>query len=317
VSATRFTRSGVLLIDKPSGMTSHDVVARVRKSAGTRKVGHAGTLDPMATGLLLIGVNSSTRLLTFLVGLDKEYFATIRLGQSTDSDDADGAVIATAPASAVVRVDDRTIARALAAFVGTLEQVPSSVSAIKVNGRRAYDLARAGEPVTLPARTVTINDIAVLDVRRDGPSGFIDVDVRIECSSGTYVRAIARDLGVELETGGHLTALRRSKVGPFDVGHAAALDDIDVARSLLAPVDVATTLFARRDLEASEAIDLVHGKLIPAGPVERTRGPIAAVSPTGVLVGLVELRGDVLKPLVNFPTDETAPDEIPPDEVSG
>jgi len=294
------TTSGILLVDKPAGITSHDVVSRTRKLAGTRKIGHAGTLDPMATGLLVLGLNSSTRLLTFLVGLGKEYFATIRLGQATDSDDADGAVTSTASTDGIT---DDAILAALATFVGNISQVPSTVSAIKVDGRRAYDLARAGEVVELKARNVTISAIDTRGIRRT--DGFIDIDVRVECSSGTYIRAIARDLGAALEVGGHLTALRRSKVGPFDVTDAATLDEsLVVVDRMMGPADVATGLFPTRALEAQEVIDLIHGKRIPAGEFEGHDGAIAAISPSGVLVGLLEARGAMLRPIVNFPSDE-------------
>jgi tRNA pseudouridine55 synthase len=303
VKPNSFTRSGILLVDKPQGITSHDVVSRTRKLAGTRKVGHAGTLDPMATGLLVLGLNSSTRLLTFLVGLDKSYLATIRLGQATDTDDADGTATATTDAT---HLADAAIRSALDAFVGEISQVPSSVSAIKVDGRRAYDLVREGETVELKARAVTITAIDVFDIRRSG--GFVDLDVRVDCSSGTYIRAIARDLGSALAVGGHLTALRRSSIGPFAVTDAVDLDQIDsVAERLLSPTDVATLLFPTRELEPQEAIDLGHGKRVPAGPVAGEPGPIAAVAAGGVLVGIVEVAGERLKPIVNFPSDEVVP----------
>jgi tRNA pseudouridine55 synthase len=299
VKPNSFTRSGILLVDKPQGITSHDVVSRTRKLAGTRKVGHAGTLDPMATGLLVLGLNSSTRLLTFLVGLDKSYLATIRLGQSTDTDDAEGTATATTDAGGLA---DDAIRSALEAFVGEIRQVPSSVSAIKVDGRRAYDLVREGATVELKARTVTVSAIEVFDIRR--VEAFIDLDVRVDCSSGTYIRAIARDLGDALGVGGHLTALRRSSIGPFRVTDAAELDET-VAEHLLAPADVAAILFPTRELDAQEAIDLGHGKRVPAGSVAGVAGPIAAIAPGGVLVGIVEVAGSRLRPVVNFPSDET------------
>jgi tRNA pseudouridine55 synthase len=293
------TRSGILLVDKTQGITSHDAVSRTRKLAGTRKVGHAGTLDPMATGLLVLGLNSSTRLLTFLVGLDKEYVATVRLGQATNTDDADGTVTKETSAA---HVSTDEVSAALATFVGTIEQVPSSVSAIKVDGKRAYALVRAGETVELAARSVTIAEIAVLDVRRDGD--LIDVDIRVSCSSGTYIRAIARDLGAVLDVGGHLTALRRTRVGPFSVDDAIELgEDTKVVERMLDPVAVATLLFPARELVAQEVVDLVQGKRIDAGTVD-TPGPVAAVGPGGILVGIVERAGGRLKPIVNFPTDE-------------
>ena len=302
------TRSGILLVDKAPGFTSHDVVSRTRKLAGTRKVGHAGTLDPMATGLLVLGLNSSTRLLTFLVGLGKEYYATIRLGQSTDTDDAEGDVTAVRSAD---HVDDAGIRSAIMKFVGEIDQVPSSVSAIKINGKRAYNLVREGKEVDLAARRVTISAVEVLDIRRE--AGLVDIDVRVECSSGTYIRAIARDLGAALEVGGHLTALRRTKVGPFSVADAIGVGDREtkpteaspeLVERMLEPAAVATTLFPALTLDGQQTIDLVHGKRIPAGEFAGHRGPIAALDPSGILVGLIEARGTTLRPIVNFPTDE-------------
>ena len=302
------TRSGILLVDKGPGFTSHDVVSRTRKLAGTRKVGHAGTLDPMATGLLVLGLNSSTRLLTFLVGLGKEYYATIRLGEATDTDDAEGDVTAVRSAG---HIGDAGIRSALALFVGEIDQVPSSVSAIKINGKRAYDLVREGKDVDLAARRVTISAIDVLGIRREGD--LVDIDVRVECSSGTYIRAIARDLGQALEVGGHLTALRRTKVGPFSVDDAIGVGDREtkpteadpaLVERMLEPAAVATTLFPSTSLDTQQTIDLVHGKRVPAGDYAGHRGPIAALDPHGILVGLVEARGTTLRPIVNFPTDE-------------
>jgi tRNA pseudouridine55 synthase len=292
-------RSGILLVDKPQGITSHDVVARTRKLAGTRKIGHAGTLDPMATGLLVLGMNSSTRLLTFVVGLGKEYFATIRLGQSSDTDDAEGTLGEAADASAI---SDDDIAAGIARLTGDISQVPSSFSAIKVDGKRAYALARAGEDVELKSRVVTVSAFDVLDTRRSGP--FVDLDVRVECSSGTYIRALARDLGDGLAVGGHLTALRRSKVGPFDVADAATLDDLVVNDRLLNPAAVATALFPSHTLDAQDVTDLVHGKRLTIPELEDTTGPVAGLGPDGRLVGLLEAKGPTVRAIVNFPTDE-------------
>ncbi|MET4781843.1 tRNA pseudouridine(55) synthase TruB [Glaciihabitans sp. UYNi722] len=299
---TGANRSGILLVDKPQGITSHDVVSRTRKRAGTRKVGHAGTLDPMATGLLVLGINSSTRLLTFLVGLDKEYFATIRLGASTSTDDAEGETLRTANAESVAAVHPEAIRTALDSLSGVISQVPSSVSAIKVDGKRAYTLARAGETVELAARAVTISALELLGSR--ATDGFLDLDVRVECSSGTYIRAIARDLGESLGIGGHLTALRRTKIGPFSVSNAAELETLDVAASLLGPADVASRLFPVYTLSAAEAVDLGHGKRLHAIRPVDGEGPVAAIAPDGRLVGLVEFTASIAKPLVNFPTDE-------------
>ena len=291
--------SGILLVDKPQGITSHGVVARTRKLAGTRKVGHAGTLDPMATGLLVLGLNSSTRLLTYLVGLDKEYLATIRLGASTSTDDAEGEVTASTDASAI---GDEQIEAGIVPLRGPIEQVPSSVSAIKVDGKRAYALVRDGETVELKARAVTISAFEVLEIRRSGE--FIDVDVRVECSSGTYIRALARDLGATLEVGGHLTALRRTRIGPFSVTGAATLEDLDPVSQLLTPTSVAAELFPVFNATPQNVVDLVHGKRIDLAAFAGETRPIAAVSPEGRLVGLLTMTGERAKPLINFPTDE-------------
>ena len=301
---TSGARSGILLVDKPQGITSHDVVSRTRKLAGTRKIGHAGTLDPMATGLLVLGMNSSTRLLTFVVGLGKEYFATVRLGQSSDTDDAEGTLGAPVDASAIS--DDR-IAAGIATLTGDIDQVPSSFSAIKVDGKRAYALARAGEEVELKSRSVTISAFELLDARRvDRPEGgaFVDLDVRVACSSGTYIRALARDLGDSLGVGGHLTALRRSKVGPFDVADAATLENLVVNERLLNPAVVASTLFPSHTLHAQDVVDLVHGKRLTVPGLDGVAGPIAGIGPDGRLVGLLEANGPTVKAIVNFPTDE-------------
>lgn len=291
------TVSGILLVDKPQGITSHGVVSRTRKLAGTRKVGHAGTLDPMATGLLVLGLNSSTRLLTYLVGLDKEYFATIRLGASTTTDDAEGEIVASVNASGLERA---RVEEHIEPLRGDIEQVPSSVSAIKVDGKRAYDRVREGEIVELKSRAVTVSAFDVLDVHSEGT--FTDVDVRVECSSGTYIRALARDLGSALGVGGHLTALRRSRVGPFDVSRAATLDDLEPAEQLLTPADVATQLFAPLHVSQSHVTDLVHGKRISVDGADR--GPLAAIAPDGTLVGLVAVSAGVAKSIINFPSDE-------------
>ena len=286
-------RSGILLVDKPQGLTSHDVVARTRKAAGTRKVGHAGTLDPMATGLLVLGINSSTRLLTFFVGLDKEYFATIRLGQRTDSDDADGQILETISASAIT---DAQIEAGIATLRGPISQVPSTVSAIKVDGKRAYALAREGEEVVLKARPVTISAFEVLS--RDGD----DVKVRVECSSGTYIRALARDLGAHLGVGAHLTALRRTRIGPFAIEGAHELESIDVDAALIGPADAASALFDQVVLTDQQALELTQGKRFGVDAPDGS--PVAAVTTSGRLVGLVTIASGRVKALVNFPTDE-------------
>ncbi|MHA6696050.1 tRNA pseudouridine(55) synthase TruB [Homoserinimonas sp. A520] len=307
------SRSGILLVDKPQGVTSHDVVARTRRAIGTRKVGHAGTLDPMATGLLVLGVNSSTRLLTYLVGLDKEYLATIRLGAATDTDDAEGEFTEIADPEAVDALIPLDLELAISALTGVIQQIPSSVSAIKVDGKRAYARARDGEVVQLAPRTVTVSAFEIIgnelvaEHTASGPRQYWDVSVRVECSSGTYIRALARDLGRALGVGGHLTALRRTRVGPFGLEQATSVEDLPVAE-LLSPASVATTLFPSHALDAQQAIDLEHGKRIdtPALAAKATAGysgPVAAIAPDGRLVGLIEPIGHQARVLVNFPVD--------------
>ncbi|KGM02639.1 tRNA pseudouridine(55) synthase TruB [Cellulomonas cellasea] len=309
---------GLVVVDKPAGMTSHDVVARMRRIAGTRKVGHAGTLDPMATGVLVVGIGRATRLLTYVVGADKEYRATVRLGVTTTTDDAEGETLAVADASAVTRAD---LTGPVAALTGRIEQVPSSVSAIKVDGQRAYARVRAGEDVALAARPVTVSRFDVHEVRRAGeraaaggepvPAGALDVDVTVVCSSGTYVRALARDLGAALGVGGHLTALRRTRVGGYDLAGARTLDDLlawpeDVPLEVLALADAARATFPVRELTAPEAAALSYGKRIAAqvaeGPadVARAAGPVAGISPEGTLVALLEERGEHAAPVLVF-----------------
>ena len=290
------TPTGILLVDKPGGMTSHDVVSRTRRALGTRKVGHAGTLDPMATGLLLLGVGSSTRLLTYLVGLGKRYTATIRLGVATDTDDAEGEVTATADASTVTRA---AIDSAIAGLTGTISQVPSTYSAVKVEGRRSYDRARAGEEVVLAPRVVTVSRFDVLAERRDGP--FADLDVVVECTSGTYIRALARDLGAALGVGGHLTALRRESIGAFRVQDALPLDAL-AEGSLRSPAVVAAELFPTARLDAAQATDLTHGKRVALAVGDAP--VVAAITEDGRLAGLVSVTAGSARVLVNFPTDE-------------
>jgi tRNA pseudouridine55 synthase len=288
--------TGILLVDKPGGITSHDVVGRARRALGTRKVGHAGTLDPMATGLLILGVDSSTRLLTFLVGLGKTYEATIRLGQSSDTDDAEGQLSEPLDSSHVTRAE---IDAGIAALSGEISQVPSTFSAIKVDGKRAYELARTGEAVELKSRTVTISRFEVLAERRTGT--FTELDAVIDCSSGTYIRALARDLGAGLGVGGHLTALRRTSIGPFEVADAVPADAIDPA-ALRAPAAVAEQLFPRLELELPELTELTQGKRITVEMPDAD--VVAAVAVSGRLAGLVSVKKGVARVLVNFPTEE-------------
>lgn len=289
---------GILLVDKPSGLTSHDVVARVRRAFGTRKVGHAGTLDPMATGLLVIGVEGATRLLTYIVGADKTYEATIRLGSTTTTDDAEGDVLTEADAAAVSALTDSQLADGIAALTGTISQVPSSVSAIKVDGRRAYDRVRAGEDVVLAAREVTVSRFD--EIGRRAGEGVLELDVVVDCSSGTYIRSLARDLGAALGVGGHLTALRRTRVGDFDVRDAVNIDELADAVPLT-PAAAAARVVAPLAVSADEARDLRHGKRL-AGQASRLAGPVAAaIDAEGVLVGIVSARGADLKSEMNMP----------------
>jgi len=289
--------TGILLVDKPSGITSHDVVARARRARGTRKIGHAGTLDPMATGLLVLGVDAATRLLTFIVGLDKTYEATIRLGESTTTDDADGETTGTADATGLTAHDIET---RLAVLRGTISQIPSTYSAIKVDGRRAYDRARAGEEVTLAAREVTVSRLEVTDERRSETA--VDLDIVVDCSSGTYIRSLARDLGAALGVGGHLTALRRTRIGPFSLGDAVALDDL-VDASPWPPAEAAAAVLGSIGVTAAQARDLRHGKRLP-GIADVLPAPrVAAIDPDGVLVGIVERRGPDIKSVINMPEE--------------
>jgi len=288
--------TGILLVDKPGGVTSHDVVSRARRALGTRKVGHAGTLDPMATGLLLLGVDSSTRLLTYLVGLGKRYTATIRLGQSSTTDDAEGELSAPVDATGLTRAQLDT---GIAALTGEIAQVPSTFSAIKVDGRRSYDRARSGEEVALAPRTVTVSRFELLAERRDAP--FLDLDVVVECSSGTYIRALARDLGAALGVGGHLTALRRTDVGPFSVEDAVPADAI-APEAVRDAAGVAEQLFPAVRLTGEQVAELTQGKKVRVEAADA--GVVAALAASGRLVGLVSVNAGVARVLVNFPTAE-------------
>jgi tRNA pseudouridine55 synthase len=283
--------SGLVVVDKPGGMTSHDVVARVRRLAGTRKVGHAGTLDPMATGVLVLGVNRATRLLGHLMLTEKAYDATVRLGVSTTTDDAEGEVVATTSAAGL---DEAAVRAALAGFVGEIEQVPSAVSAIKVDGKRAYQRVRDGEQVELKARAVTVHEIAVRRVARDGE--YLDVDISVRCSSGTYIRAIARDLGAALGVGGHLTALRRTAVGGFDLGVARTLDQLSESFELVPIAAAARASFPAYELDAAGAQDVRYGRPLAIEIADTT----AVFAPDGEFLALYEPRADGARAVAVF-----------------
>ena len=296
------TVDGLLVVDKPAGWTSHDVVARARRLCATRKVGHAGTLDPMATGVLVLGVGRATKLLTFLVGCDKDYEATIRLGLGTLTDDAEGEVTG-APGAA--DVTDAAVHAAVSTLTGDIEQVPSSVSAIKVNGERSYHRARAGESVDLPARPVTVSRFAIHDLRRSSVDGVpvVDVDVTVTVSSGTYVRALARDLGMALGSAGHLTALRRTRVGGFGLDRAHLLADLEARQGEAMPViplaEAARAGFAARELTADEARTIGFGQRLPSVEPGRAE-PVAAFAPDGSLVAMLDESGDTARSHVVF-----------------
>lgn len=279
---------GLLVVDKPAGWTSHDVVGRCRRLAGTRKVGHAGTLDPMATGVLVLGVGRATRLLGHLALTDKAYDATVRLGASTVTDDAEGEVVERRDAGGVT---DEALAAAMTALTGPLQQVPSAVSAVKVDGVRSYARVRAGEAVELAARSVVVSRFALRARRGD------ELDVTVECTSGTYVRALARDLGAVLGVGGHLTALRRTRVGPFDLAAARTLEQLAEELAVV-PLDTAVAAsFPRRELDADEATALSYGRRLA---VTGRAGPVGAFAPDGRCIALVEDRDAVARPVVVF-----------------
>ena len=281
--------SGLVLVDKPAGLTSHDVVAQVRRLACTRKVGHAGTLDPMATGMLVLGVNKATRLLGHLLLTDKVYDATVRLGASTTTDDAEGELTATA---ATDHVTEELVLGALGGLVGVIDQVPSAVSAIKVDGRRAYERVRAGEQVELPSRQVRVDSIEVhrMQLGSDG----VDLVLSVRCSSGTYVRAIARDLGEELGVGGHLTSLRRTAVGPFHIDAARSLTQLEDELVVQPIAEAARIGFPSYDLDVAQATDVRFGRRLPV--ILDADGPVALFAPDGEFLALYEQVADSVDP---------------------
>jgi tRNA pseudouridine55 synthase len=295
--------SGLVLVDKSGGMTSHDVVARIRKLAGTRRVGHAGTLDPMATGVLVIGVEKATRLLGHLALTDKDYTATIRLGQSTVTDDAEGEVLppigGTARDASAFAAE--TLRLALREFTGQISQVPPRISAIKVDGQRAYRLTRSGAAPELAPRIVTVTRLDLLALRPAG-DGLLDIDVAVTCSSGTYIRAIARDLGAALGTGGHLTTLRRTRVGPYGMDQAKTLDQLAETFELTPLAQAAEAAFRSVHLSAEEARLVSHGVRLPAAPYAgpESDAPVAAFAPDGSLAALLTRRDGEMQPLAVF-----------------
>ncbi|WP_082909318.1 tRNA pseudouridine(55) synthase TruB [Mycolicibacterium iranicum] len=275
------TEAGIVVVDKPGGMTSHDVVGRCRRLFGTRKVGHAGTLDPMATGVLVVGIERATKILGLLTATDKSYEATIRLGQTTSTEDAEGELLQQVSAA---QVTGEQVEAAIAPLRGQIEQVPSAVSAIKIDGKRAYRMAREGQAVQLPARPVRIDRFDLIAVRPAGE--FVDVDVVVDCSSGTYVRALARDVGAALGVGGHLTALRRTRVGGFGLDQARTLDELAERAALSYSLDEACLqAFPKRDLNEAEVVDVSHGRPLPPGGID---GVYAATAPDGRVMALLQ-----------------------------
>lgn len=287
-------QSGLVIVDKPAGWTSHDVVGRMRRLASTKKVGHAGTLDPMATGVLVLGINRATRLLGYLTHADKEYVATIRLGQSTVTDDAEGELVASTPAG---HLDEAAVRAVLPAYTGDIQQVPSSVSAIKVDGVRSYAAVRAGAEVTLKARPVTVSMFDLDAVRVEGD--VVDVDVRVVCSSGTYIRALARDIGADLGVGGHLTMLRRTRVGGFPLRLARTLEELETELHVIGLDDVARASFDSYDLPEREANDVRFGRALTGIDLGAPRA-VAMFDPAGQFLALYEQRGGVAKPVAVF-----------------
>lgn len=294
------TPDGLVIVDKPSGFTSHDVVAKMRGIARTRRVGHAGTLDPMATGVLVLGVERATKLLGHLALTEKEYLGTVRLGQNTLTDDAEGDIISSTDASGITR---EAVDAGIAKLTGRIMQVPSKVSAIKINGVRSYKRAREGEEFEIPARPVTVSSFAVYDVRdavaADG-TPVLDLVVSVVCSSGTYIRALARDLGADLGVGGHLTALRRTRVGPYKLDAARTLDQLQQELTVMPIADAATAAFPRWNVDEKRARLLTNGVRLEM-PEEYTGvGAVAVFDPAGQFLALVEEEKGKAKSLAVF-----------------
>ncbi|MEU9253373.1 tRNA pseudouridine(55) synthase TruB [Streptomyces sp. NPDC048270] len=294
------TPDGLVIVDKPSGFTSHDVVAKMRGIAKTRRVGHAGTLDPMATGVLVLGVEKATKLLGHLALTEKEYLGTIRLGQNTLTDDAEGEITSSTDAAGVTR---EAVDAGIAKLSGEIMQVPSKVSAIKIKGVRSYKRARDGEDFEIPARPVTVSSFQVYDMREaeaeDGTK-VVDLVVSVVCSSGTYIRALARDLGADLGVGGHLTALRRTRVGPYKIDRARTLDQLQEELTVMPIGEAAAAAFPRWDLDARRASLLANGVRIEMPDAYEPGRTVAVFGPEGTLLGLVESKGGKAKSLAVF-----------------
>ncbi|GGV09903.1 tRNA pseudouridine synthase B [Streptomyces litmocidini] len=298
MSTSGKTPDGLVIVDKPSGFTSHDVVAKMRGIAKTRRVGHAGTLDPMATGVLVLGVERATKLLGHLALTEKEYLGTIRLGQTTITDDAEGEITASVDASKVTR---EQIDAGVAELTGAIMQVPSKVSAIKIDGKRSYARVRGGEEFEIPARPVTVSSFRVYDVRDDTAEDgtpVIDLVVSVVCSSGTYIRALARDLGAGLGVGGHLTALRRTRVGPYKLDSARTLEQLQEELTVMPVADAAAAAFPRWEVDAKRAGLLLNGVRLEMP--EYPKGPVAVFGPEGRLLALVEEQRGKAKSLAVF-----------------
>ena len=280
-------QDGFVIIDKPAGITSHDVVAKLRKTLGTKQVGHAGTLDPMATGVLVLGVNKATKFLQYITQGKKAYHAQIRLGQATSSDDAQGEIISTSDTS---NVSDQEIRDFLATQIGSIMQVPTKVSAIKINGQRAYDLVREGKEVDIPARKIDIYKLDVIEIKR---GEFLDIEISVECSAGTYIRSIARDLGSSLGVGGHLISLRRSLVAPFSLSDCSSLESPEI-RPLASEI---SKVMSVRNVDLLEVKELSFGRSLSAS---NTDGPVVALAPDGKVAAILENREHGAQPVAVF-----------------
>ncbi|MDO9484642.1 MAG: tRNA pseudouridine(55) synthase TruB [Actinomycetota bacterium] len=294
--------NGLLVLDKPSDWTSHDVVGRVRRILGTRKVGHAGTLDPMATGVLVLGVGRATRLLGYVSGADKTYTATIRLGQSTTTDDAEGEFTSQAAPGALAELHLSSVQEGIALLTGTIMQVPSSVSAIKVDGKRAYARVRAGEDFVLEPRKVDVTEFTLL--AHQFSQDWLDLHVQVTCSSGTYIRALARDLGNELDLGGHLTALRRTRLGPWKQSEALTAEQLESGslgeESLISLEDAAGRIFPTWMVSEPESIMVRNGRRIDWTYADSSDPVIAIYDSEGNFLALAEQHGPTAKYLAVF-----------------